>query len=77
METRFEDGLVDQSMTTSAVYHAIMQSVENTYGDYGFGCVKMTFKGIKITDKKLPFLSERERGVSKNNIWYTHVTKLA
>jgi hypothetical protein len=65
METRFEDGLVDQSMTTSAVYHAIMQSVENTYGDYGFGCVKMTFKGIKITDKKLPFLSERERCVEE------------
>ena len=43
---RFEDGLVDQTLTAQTVHRDIMQSVENTYGDYGFGCVKMTFKGI-------------------------------
>ena len=46
MEIQFEDGLVDQSLSSSAVYHGIMSSVQNTYGDYGFACVKMTFKGI-------------------------------
>ncbi|CAB4001836.1 Ribonuclease P MRP subunit POP5 [Paramuricea clavata] len=44
MEIRFEDGLVDQSLSSSTVYHDILRSVENTYGDYGFGCIKMSFK---------------------------------
>ena len=44
MEIRFEDGLVDQSLNSSAVYHNVMQSVENTYGDYGSGCIKISFK---------------------------------
>ncbi|XP_028400743.1 ribonuclease P/MRP protein subunit POP5-like [Dendronephthya gigantea] len=44
MEIQFEDGLVDQSLTSGNVYHEIMRSVENTYGHYGFSCVKMTFK---------------------------------
>ena len=46
MEMRFEDGLVDEALTQSAVYDDIMRSVEITYGDFGHGCVKMTFKGI-------------------------------
>ena len=46
MEMRFEDGLVDEALTQSAVYNDIMRSVEITYGDFGHGCVKMTFKGI-------------------------------
>ena len=45
MEVRFEDGMVDESLTTSTVYHDIMRSVDVTYGEYGHGCVKMSFKG--------------------------------
>ncbi|XP_046840226.1 ribonuclease P/MRP protein subunit POP5-like isoform X2 [Xenia sp. Carnegie-2017] len=44
MEMRFEDGMVDESINSSALYNEIMKSVENAYGDFGYGCIKMTFK---------------------------------
>lgn len=44
MEIIFEDGLVRESLTTQIVYHAILQSVENTHGDYGISCIKKSFK---------------------------------
>ena len=46
MEMRFEDGMVDESINSGALYNEIMKSVETAYGDFGYGCIKMTFKGM-------------------------------
>lgn len=49
MVVKFEDGQVDESLSSSALYHSIMQLIQNTYGDYGYSCVRLSFKGIMVS----------------------------
>lgn len=48
MEIIFDDGLVNESLTSTTVYHEILQSVQNTHGDYGVACIKVSFKGTEL-----------------------------
>lgn len=45
MEIIFEDGLVNESLTTQTVYNEILRSMQTTHGDYGVSCVKPSFRG--------------------------------